>query len=118
MIDLLVDAEGRDVFTAKAESRAGDPSDGVGDVAASLSLARSPVAILFCVHGRYVKASPEMLRADDNSGDPSNAYHQQIHTMFCKRHKEHLKEQASDAKMKDDHYTAIEVSTHEAEPCE
>ena len=117
MVDLLVNNEGRDLFKVKAESRTGDDSDGVANaVAASLSLARSPVAILFCVHGEYVKASPEMLRADDNSGEPNNVYHKQIHERFCRRHKEHLKERANDAKMKHDHYTAMEVSTQEAEP--
>ena len=118
MIDLLVDGDGRDLFKGTAESRAADGSDGQSDVSSRLSLAESPVAILFCVHGKYVKASPEMLRADDNSGEPNNVYHKQVHDMFCRQHKQHLNERAEEDKMSNKHYTAIEVSIQEAEPRE
>lgn len=115
MINLLHSKEGRDIFKALAASTAGDEGVSAGTVSARVSLATAPVAILFCIDGSYVKANPELLRSDDNSGDPNNAYHKSIHEMYHTVLKGQMHANAEIAEVNLENFTAIEVSTHEAQ---
>jgi hypothetical protein len=115
MINLLHSKEGRDIFKALAASTAGDEGVSAGTVSARVSLATAPVAILFCIDGSYVKANPELLRSDDNSGDPNNAYHKSIHEMYHTVLKGQMHANAEIAEVNLENFTAIEVSTQEAQ---
>ena len=115
MINLLHSKEGRDIFKALAASAAGDEGLSAGTVPARVCLATAPVAILFCIDGSYVKANPELLRSDDNSGDPNNAYHKSIHEMYHAALKGQMHANAEIAKVNLENFTAIEVSTQEAQ---
>ena len=69
MLDLFAHPQSRVAFQSETEEMAAD--DGVDDavVSARKLLADEPIAILYCIDGSFVRASPSILKTTNGSDD-------------------------------------------------
>ena len=107
MVDMFANDESRGLFQeATDQAAAADDSDDAEMVLRRL-LWNEPLAILYCVDGSYVKASPSILKTTNRADDTLASV--QMREMIQKSYKDHLaRNKGDDVKAK--HFGAAEVT--------
>ena len=105
MVDLFADPQSRAAFKAETEQLAADDKADDGVVALRQLVSEEPIAILYCINGSYVKASPSILKTTNGSDDTAASV--QMREMLQKSFKDHLDENKGDVKKK--YFGAAEV---------
>lgn len=106
MVDLFAHPQSRAAFQSETEEMAAD--DGVDDavVSARKLLADEPIAILYCIDGSFVRASPSILKTTNGSDDMAASV--QMREMVQNSFRDYLaKNKGDDVKKK--YYGAAEV---------
>lgn len=106
MLDLFAHPQSRVAFQSETEEMTAD--EGVDDavVSARKLLADEPIAILYCIDGSFVRASPSILKTTNGSDDTAASV--QMREMVQNSFKEYLaKNKGDDVKQK--YYGAAEV---------
>jgi uncharacterized membrane protein YqiK len=107
MVDFFAHPQSREAFQKETEQMAADDSEDDAVVALRKLLAEEPIAILHCIDGSYVRASPAILKTS-NGSDDNAASTVQMREMVQNAFKEHLaKNKGDDVKKK--HFGAAEV---------
>ena len=106
MVDLFAHPHSRATFQAETDELAGGENADDAVTALRTLVAEEPVAILYCVDGSYVKASPSILKTTNGSDDTLASV--QMREMVENSYKEHLAQnRGDDVKIK--HFGAAEV---------
>jgi hypothetical protein len=107
MVDMFANDQSRGLFQeATDQAAAADDSDDAEMVLRRL-LSNEPLAILYCVDGSYVKASPSILKTTNRADDTLASV--QMREMIQKSYKDHLaRNKGDDFKAK--HFGAAEVT--------
>mgnify|MGYP007125034740 CR=1 FL=1 len=107
MVDMFAHENSREFFREVTDhAAAADDSDDAEMVLIRL-LSNEPLAILYCVDGSYVKASPSILKTTNRADDTPASV--QMRDMIQKSYKEHLaRNKGDDVKAK--HFGAAEVT--------
>jgi hypothetical protein len=107
MVDLFAHPDSRGKFMAETAELAPLGEDVNGALVATRNmLALEPVAILYCVDGSYVKASPSILKT--TNGTDSSAASVQMRELLQKSYKAHLASNKYEA-VKTRYFSAAEV---------
>ena len=106
MVDVFAHPDSRAAFLAETEQLAArdDADDGV--VALRKLVADEPLAILYCVDGSYVKASPTILKTSNGTDDTPASV--QMREMLQNSYRDHLAHNRGDD-IKPKHFGAVEV---------
>jgi hypothetical protein len=108
MVDFFAHPESREKFNAETAELAPLGEDVNGAFVATRNmLALEPIAILYCVDGSYVKASPSILKT--TNGTDSSAASVQMREMIQNSYKAHLARNKDDA-VKPKDFGAAEVT--------
>ena len=96
MVDLFAHTHSRATFQAETEQLAADDNGDDAVVALRKLVADEPLAILYCVDGSYVKASPTILKTSNGTDDTPASV--QMREMLQKSFKDHLDENKGDVR--------------------
>ena len=108
MVDVYAHDDSRESFEAKTEGlAAGSEGDGAVMSIRTLLL-KEPLAILYCIDGTYVKASPSILKT--SSADDGSVASVQMSEMVQNAFKERLASNIHDG-VKPKHFGAAEVTS-------
>ena len=109
MVDLFAHPDAREAFQKETEEMANLDLD-LGDdgvVPLRKLLTEEPMAILYCVNGTYVKASPSILKTTNGTDDAVATV--QMRETVQKSYREHLAAANISGDLKKKYYGAAEV---------
>ena len=106
MVDLFAHPDSRATFLAETNELAGGENADDAVTALRTLVAEEPVAILYCVDGSYVKASPSILKTTNGLDDASASV--QMREMVQNSFRDHLA-QNKDADVKPRRFGAAEL---------
>ena len=108
MVDLFAVHDSREKFQADTEALASQEGADDAVVALRKLIAEEPLAILYCVDGTYVKASPSILKTTSLGVDPNSSASMTMRDMLQESFKEHLAKNRGDG-VKTKNYGVVEV---------
>ena len=106
MVDLFAHPDSRAAFISETEQLAAREDSDDAVVALRKLVAEEPLAILFCVDGSYVKASPSILKTTSLYDDTTASLH--MRKLVQTTYKDHLARNKGDD-VKSKHFGAAEV---------
>ena len=108
MVDMFAHATSRSKFMDATEHLATETEHGRMEQSTRELLGREPVAILYCINGSFVKASPTVLKTSNGLDDAPHS--KSAVDLLQRSYKDYLEANKSDG-VKEKNYTVIEVTS-------